>query len=77
MFERLWWAGNDDERYWCEITDRPDVGSNLKCPQADARGNPYWSYSLIENISSGGRRIPLLHAGEGVRRRFCSSRRSN
>src|SRR4051794_19992496 len=21
-----WWAGNADQRYWMEITDRPDLG---------------------------------------------------
>ena len=30
-----WWDGIPDERYWCEVTDRDDIGANLWCPQAD------------------------------------------
>src|SRR5262249_55499720 len=25
-----WWDGNPDEHFWCEITDRKDIGSDLK-----------------------------------------------
>jgi hypothetical protein len=48
-----WWAGSPDERYWCEVTDRADVGANLWCPQLDESGKPYWSYSLIHSIAPG------------------------
>jgi len=36
-----------------EITDRPDVGADLKCPQSDESGKPYWSYYLIRDIQPG------------------------
>lgn len=49
----LWWEASQDERYWCEITDRPDIGADLKCPQADEQGKPYWSYSLIRSVWPG------------------------
>ncbi len=39
--------------YWCEITDRSDVGADLKCPQANEAGKPYWSYGLILDVSPG------------------------
>ena len=41
------------ERYWCEITDRDDVGANLKCPQTDESGKSYWSYGLIQEVARG------------------------
>jgi len=46
-----WWDGIPEERYWCEVTDRSDIGANLWCPQTDESGKPYWSYSLIHAIA--------------------------
>src|SRR6266481_11199 len=48
-----WWSESPGERYWCEVTDRSDVGANLWCPQRDESGKPYWSYSLIHSIAPG------------------------
>jgi hypothetical protein len=48
-----WWNGFSNERYWCEVTDRGDIGSDLKAPQRDEAGQDYWSYSLIRNVLSG------------------------
>jgi hypothetical protein len=31
-----WWDGDLAQRYWLEITDRPDIGIDLHCPQRDA-----------------------------------------
>jgi hypothetical protein len=45
-----WWEDSKDERYWCEITDRHDIGADLKCPQTDGEGRSYWSYSLIRSV---------------------------
>ena len=42
-----WWQGDAAERYWLEITDRPDIGVDLHCPQRDASGNRTPGYSLI------------------------------
>ena len=39
-----WWEASPVERYWCEITDRDDIGADLKCPQTDETGDEYWSY---------------------------------
>src|SRR5262245_49568909 len=48
-----WWTGQNEERYWCEITDRDELGANLWGPQADESGKPYWSYSLIKEVAQG------------------------
>src|SRR5712691_225820 len=48
-----WWGGGPEERYWCEITDRHDIGADLKCPQTNETGAEYWSYSLIREVRAG------------------------
>ena len=48
-----WWVSQPEERYWLEITDREDLGVNLKAPQTNEDGQEYWSYSLIRAISPG------------------------
>jgi hypothetical protein len=48
-----WWEASPVERYWCEITDRDDLGGDLKCPQTSETGKEYWSYSLINLIEPG------------------------
>ena len=50
--KKRWWVGLAEEIFGCEITDRPDIGTDLHCPQADERGSPYWSYALIREIWS-------------------------
>jgi hypothetical protein len=42
-----WWADDPRQRFWLEITDRPDIGIDLHCPQRDATGNRTPEYSLI------------------------------
>jgi hypothetical protein len=48
-----WWDGLPQERFWCEVTDRRDIGADLKCPQTDEEGHAYWSYSLIHSVVPG------------------------
>lgn len=56
-----WWDDDESERYWCEITLRPDIGADLKCPQlkvitapdGSETGVPYWSYTLINAVAPG------------------------
>lgn len=45
-----WWTGRKDERFWCEITSRDDVGADLRCPQTRADGTPFWGYDLMHDI---------------------------
>ncbi|HZS60958.1 MAG TPA: EVE domain-containing protein [Gemmatimonadaceae bacterium] len=46
-------AATAGTNYWLEITDRDDLGVNLKAPQASEDGKPYWSYSVIKEIQPG------------------------
>jgi len=48
-----WWTSDAEERFWLEITRRPDIGVNLKAPQTAENGQPYWSYSLITHLRPG------------------------
>jgi hypothetical protein len=48
-----WWNGDPEERYWLEITDRPDLGVDLHAPQRDAAGNRSPGYSLIWWVEPG------------------------
>jgi hypothetical protein len=48
-----WWANDPTERYWCEITDRVDLGNDLRCPQGYEDGREYLSYSFIKEIWPG------------------------
>ena len=48
-----WWAGDASQRFWMEITDRPDVGVDLNAPQRDGAGNENWTYSLITATRPG------------------------
>src|SRR5205085_653813 len=45
------WYGNPNEIYWLEITDRPDIGIDLHCPQEDAAGHASPGYSLINEVN--------------------------
>ncbi len=48
-----WWADDPRQRFWLEITDRPDIGVDLHCPQRDAARNPNPGYSLIWWVEPG------------------------
>jgi hypothetical protein len=48
-----WWDGIASERYWLEVTDRQDLGVNLKAPVANEGGQDYWSYSLLHEVDAG------------------------
>lgn len=48
-----WWAGRPDERFWMEITDRDDVGVDLRAPQANGTGGDEWSYTLVAYTQPG------------------------
>jgi len=48
-----WWKNEPRERFWLEVTDRPDIGINLKAPQTNEHGKEFWSYSLLKFVRSG------------------------
>jgi hypothetical protein len=39
-----WWDNLQEEQFWMEITDRQDIGADLKCPQLDEGGARQPSY---------------------------------
>src|SRR5207244_1501179 len=54
MVVNRWWAGSPDERYFLETTDRPDIGVDLKAPQATDKGQTnHQSYVLIKEVRTG------------------------
>jgi hypothetical protein len=48
-----WWEGLPSERYWMEITDREDLGSDLWAPKFDDGGRAYWGYNLVTEVRYG------------------------
>ncbi|MGE0025601.1 MAG: hypothetical protein AB7O78_02615 [Thermoleophilia bacterium] len=50
---RPWWRGDPAERMWVEITDRPDIGTDLHCPQRDTAGRANPGYSTILFAEAG------------------------
>lgn len=48
-----WWQNKPGERYWLEATDREDIGTDLKAPDADASGRGNWRYTLFRETTPG------------------------
>ncbi|MQY02149.1 protein NO VEIN domain-containing protein [Actinomadura macrotermitis] len=48
-----WWDDDPAERFWMEITDRPDLGGNLIALQRNGTGGEFWSYSLVTQVRPG------------------------
>ncbi|WP_198351504.1 protein NO VEIN domain-containing protein [Streptomyces typhae] len=48
-----WWRHDPNERYWLEITNREDIGTNLLAPKTNDRGENYWSYALVREVRPG------------------------
>lgn len=46
-----WWAGKADERYWLELTDREDIGADLRAPLVGNNGQDNWRYSLFREAN--------------------------
>lgn len=49
----VWWANNPKQRYWLEISDRPDPGVDLHAPQRDARGRRTSGYLHLWWVERG------------------------
>lgn len=50
-----WWTADPSQRYWMEITQRPDIGGNLQAPKLPGG---HWSYDLVSQVQQGDR---VLH----------------
>jgi hypothetical protein len=48
-----WWNSKRKEHCWLEITDREDIGTDLRAPITDDRGKDFWSYNLLRRIRAG------------------------
>lgn len=48
-----WWDTDARERYWLEVTDRGDIGADLRAPLADASGRDNWRYTLFRETRIG------------------------
>jgi hypothetical protein len=48
-----WWSHDPEEVFWLEITDRDDLGTDLKAPDFKEDGKPFWSYSLVRDVQAG------------------------
>lgn len=48
-----WWDGLEAERYWLELTDRHDLGADLRAPLTDDAGEPNWRYLLFQATTVG------------------------
>lgn len=48
-----WWDNDPSERYWLEITDRKNLGIDLRAPQSGQDGRAKWQYSLINEVEPG------------------------
>jgi hypothetical protein len=48
-----WWSSNPDQRYWVEITDRPDLGKNIIAPQRAKAEKSTPGYDLLNYVAEG------------------------
>jgi hypothetical protein len=61
-----WWVDRPEEHYFLETTDRPDIGVDLKAPQATDSGNEnHQAYVLIKEVRAGN---VVLHYHKPTRR---------
>ncbi len=48
-----WWSDQPEERYWVEITDRPELGENLLSPKLAQNDKETPSYTLVSYVRLG------------------------
>lgn len=48
-----WWQELEGETYWLELTDREDLGVDLRAPLLDEAGKPNWRYTLFQEVQPG------------------------
>src|ERR1700741_685857 len=48
-----WWAGDNAERLWMEITDREALGVDLNAPTLNGVGREQWGYTLVTETRPG------------------------
>lgn len=50
---RDWWAGDTDERFWLEVTDRDNLGADLFASKTTVAGHETPSHSMVAEVSVG------------------------
>ncbi len=45
-----WWTDDPAQKYWMEITDRDDIGAELRAPQLADDDKPEWGYELVRFV---------------------------
>jgi hypothetical protein len=48
-----WWDGASGENIWIELTDREDLGADLRAPRYDRGGKENWRYTLLLDVQPG------------------------
>jgi len=48
-----WWKSDPKQKYWVEITDRPDLGKNIIAPQNAKKGQSTPGYELLKYVKEG------------------------
>ncbi|WIW88082.1 hypothetical protein K3M67_14135 [Sphingobium sp. V4] len=48
-----WWNEDAGERFWLELTDREDIGVDLRAPVSNSAGRADWRYALFREASAG------------------------
>jgi hypothetical protein len=48
-----WWVDDPAQKYWMEVTDREDLGGELRAPQKADDGLPEWGYELVRFAQPG------------------------
>jgi hypothetical protein len=48
-----WWVDDPAQRYWMEITNRDDLGGELRAPQKSDDGHLEWGYELVRFAQPG------------------------
>lgn len=49
----FWWAKDPEERFYFEITRRPDIGIDLRAPLSARGGSDTPGYSLVNEVQKG------------------------
>lgn len=60
-----WWDGDPAQRYWLEITDRDDVGADLRAPKVADNSSTKWSYDLCSLVEVGDRVLHYMKRAPG------------
>ena len=48
-----WWTEEAGKRFWLELTDRDDIGVDLRAPVSNSAGRADWRYALFREASAG------------------------